>query len=160
MVLKSSSLLTGPQTGEKAVVRWPHSPGPGPQPWSASTGSKRWDFSLPFGHKRKDTPAVCRAPYKTSAPHTGQPHKNRAPRHTAERPVRVWLLGTEIRSPLRCRSSSTSAAFPSLPGWADAGWNPCRRRRWRSWRFQAGAPGRPLPARSPAHRDSCRRHRT
>ena len=33
-----------------------------PQPWSASTASKRWDFSLPFGHKRKDTPADCRPP--------------------------------------------------------------------------------------------------
>ena len=57
------SLLTGPQTGEKAVVRWPHSPGPGPQPWSASTASKRWHFFASFlVTKRKDTLADCRLP--------------------------------------------------------------------------------------------------
>ena len=33
-----------------------------PQPWSASTASKRWDFSLPFGHKRKDSTAGSRPP--------------------------------------------------------------------------------------------------
>ena len=44
--IKIFSLFTGPQAGEQAVA------------------SKRWDFSLPFGHKRKDLPASSRLPIK------------------------------------------------------------------------------------------------
>ena len=104
---KSFSLLTGPQTGEKAVPEgWPHlsvawflthpmaavrgrviaeptlrvvfcivlrtisqhsCSGKKPHPWSASTASKRWDFSLPFGHKRKDYPERCHYPGSRAA---------------------------------------------------------------------------------------------
>ena len=39
-----------------------------------------------------------------------------------------------VRSRPRCRSSSTSAAFPSPPGSAGAGWSRCRHRQSRSLR--------------------------
>ena len=55
-----------------------------------------------------------------------------------------------LRSPPRCRSSSTSAAFPFPPGWAGAGSSRCRRRRWRFWRSRADAPGTLPREQSPA----------
>ena len=57
-----------------------------------------------------------------------------------------------LRSLPRCRSSSTSAAFPFLPDWADGDSSRCRRRRWRFWRSRADAPGTLPPAQSPARR--------
>ena len=50
-----------------------------------------------------------------------------------------------IRNRPRCRSSSTSAAFPSLPDSAGAGWSRCRRLRWRSWQSRAVSQGRHSP---------------
>ena len=60
--------------------------------------------------------------------------------------------GAVVRSRPRCRSSSTSAAFPSPPGSAGAGWSRCRHRQSRSLRSRAVSRGIRSRGQSPARR--------
>lgn len=64
--------------------------------------------------------------------------------------------GAVVRSRPRCRSSSTSAAFPSPPGSAGAGWSRCRHRQSRSLQSRAVSRGIRSRGQSPARRGRSR----
>ena len=66
---------------------------------------------------------------------------------------------TSLRSPRPRRCRRTRGASPSPQAWVDAGWNRCRRRRWRR-RQRGHASPRTRRSRSPTRLPSRRRGRS